>query len=250
MSAAPTIKPIALKEYESKQSKYGHCSKLPMRSMMVGPSGSGKTILLQNMVLDIYKDCFSRIYIFSPSINIDHSWNPVKDYIRDHIKPNDRETIYFDNYDASALENIINTQHKVVLYQKEQNHNNIYQIRIIIDDFADSPEFTRQSKLLHQLYIRGRHQFISTITATQVFKAISPIVRKNITDLYVFRLRNYNDLEGIIEEVSALYSKKALHELYKEATSEPYGFLYVKLTAKDKTEMLFKNPTTEMIPNE
>ncbi len=74
----------------------------------------------------IYKDCFSRIYIFSPSINIDHSWNPVKDYIRDHIKPNDRETIYFDNYDASALENIINTQHKVVLYQKEQNHKNIY----------------------------------------------------------------------------------------------------------------------------
>jgi GTPase SAR1 family protein len=177
---APKIVPIKLKEYDSKQSKYSHCSKLPMRALMCGPSGSGKTILLQNMVLDIYKDCFSRIYIFSPSVNIDHSWNPVKDYIRDHIKPNEREIIYFDNYDAPALEHIIETQNKVVLYQKEQGHKNIYQILIIIDDFADSPEFTRQSRLLHQLYIRGRHAFISTITATQVFKAISPIIRKTI----------------------------------------------------------------------
>ena len=240
METAPSIKPIKLKEYESKQSKYSHCSKLPMRAMLCGPSGSGKTILLQNMVLDIYRGCFSRIYVFSPSINIDHTWEPVKDYIRDHIKPNDREQIYFDSYDPSALEHIISTQHKVVNYQKSQGHKSIYQILIIIDDFADSPEFTRKSQLLHQLYIRGRHQFISTITATQVFKAISPIVRKNITDLYVFRLRNYADLEGIIEEVSALYDKRTLMDMYKTATDEPYGFLYVKLTAKDKTEMFSK----------
>ena len=248
METAPSIKPIKLKEYESKQSKYSHCSKLPMRAMLCGPSGSGKTILLQNMVLDIYRGCFSRIYVFSPSINIDHTWEPVKDYIRDHIKPNDREQIYFDSYDPSALEHIISTQHKVVNYQKSQGHKSIYQILIIIDDFADSPEFTRKSQLLHQLYIRGRHQFISTITATQVFKAISPIVRKNITDLYVFRLRNYADLEGIIEEVSALYDKRTLMDMYKTATDEPYGFLYVKLTAKNKTEMFFQNLTTKLIP--
>ena len=238
--ATPIIKPIQLKEYETKLSKYANCSKLPMRAMLCAPSGGGKTILLQNMVLDIYRGCFSRIYVFSPSINIDHTWEPVKDYIRDHIKPNDREQIYFDSYDPSALEHIISTQHKVVNYQKSQGHKSIYQILIIIDDFADSPEFTRKSQLLHQLYIRGRHQFISTITATQVFKAISPIVRKNITDLYVFRLRNYADLEGIIEEVSALYDKRTLMDMYKTATDEPYGFLYVKLTAKDKTEMFSK----------
>ena len=38
--------------------------------------------------------------------------------------------------------------------------------------------------------------------------------------------------------------------LYKEATDEPYGFLYIKLTAKNKTEMFFKNLSTKMIPNE
>ena len=92
---APKITPIQLKEYNCKQSKYSDVApKLPMRSMLVGPSGGGKTVLLTNMILDIYRDCFSRVYIWSPSINVDSTWKPVKDYIRDHIKPNDREKIF------------------------------------------------------------------------------------------------------------------------------------------------------------
>ena len=94
-----------------------------MRSMLVGPSGSGgtKTVLLTDMTLDIYKGCFSRIYIWSPSIEVDQTWKPVKDYIRDHIKPNDREKCYFDSYDPSELEQVINTQQKVINYQKKKN---------------------------------------------------------------------------------------------------------------------------------
>ena len=101
---APNIKPIQLKEYTCKQSHYEIAPKLPMRSMLVSPSGAGKTVLLTNMILDIYKGCFSRIYIWSPSINVDSTWKPVKDYIRDQIKPNDREKCYFDSYEPSELE--------------------------------------------------------------------------------------------------------------------------------------------------
>ena len=79
---------------------------------------------------------------------------------------------------------------------------------VVVDDFADSPEFTRQNKFLHQLYIRGRYQCISTITSTHVYKVISPIVRKNLTPLFVCRLRNAADLEAWIEELSAVYDKK------------------------------------------
>ena len=53
---APEIKPINTKEYTVKQSKYGDVvPKLPMRSMIIAPSGAGKTVLLQNMILDIYR---------------------------------------------------------------------------------------------------------------------------------------------------------------------------------------------------
>ena len=82
--------------------------------MLVAPSGAGKTVLLTNMIFDIYKGCFSRIYIWSPSIYVDNTWKPVKDYIRDHIKPNDREKCYFDEYDPSELQAVITTQQKVM----------------------------------------------------------------------------------------------------------------------------------------
>ena len=49
----PIIKPIKLKEYEVKQSKYPHVGKLPIRSLLIGPSGSGKTVLLQNIILGL-----------------------------------------------------------------------------------------------------------------------------------------------------------------------------------------------------
>jgi len=238
----PKVEPIKVQEFSVKQSKYEVCGKLPIRSVILGPSGSGKTVLLQNMILDIYQDCFSRIFVFSPSIEVDATWRPVKDYIEKHMKVKNttEEPIYFDHYDPEALANILETQHKITNFMKKRGDKKLFQILLIIDDFADDPSFTRQSKLLHALYTRGRHNMISTITATQKFNAIHPIIRVNATELYVYRLRNYKDLETFIEEVSAVYDKKTLLELYKAATDEPFSFLYVKLTAKNKDEMFFK----------
>jgi hypothetical protein len=79
-----------------------------------------------------------------------------------------------------------------------------------VDDVADDPKFSRQSKLLHSLYTRGRHNSISTITATQKFCAISPIIRINSTELFVYRLRSWKDLECFLDEVSALIDKRII----------------------------------------
>ena len=105
------------------------------------------------------------------------------------------------------------------------------------DDFADDANFTRKSQLLHQLYIRERQYMISTVASTQVYKQISPIVRKNMTHLFIHRLRNYGDLEAIVEELRAIYDKKTLLQIYHEAVSEDHSSLYVNLMSKDKRKM-------------
>ena len=69
----------------------------------------------------MYRDCFSRIYIWSPSINVDSTWRPVKDYIRDHIKPGDREKCYVDSYEASELEQVIKTQQTTLITKNNRN---------------------------------------------------------------------------------------------------------------------------------
>ena len=125
------------------------------------------------------------MYIWSPSVEVDNTGKPMKDYIRDHIKPNDREKYYFDSYGPSELEAVIKTTKSNRLSKTPED---IHHILTVIDDFADDTGFTRKSQLLHQLYIRGRHYMISTITSTQVYKQVSHIVRKSMTHLFVLSM--------------------------------------------------------------
>ena len=57
----PKIEPPTVIEFNVKQRKYEMVGKLPTRSIIVGPSGAGKGVLLSNLILDIYRNCFSRI---------------------------------------------------------------------------------------------------------------------------------------------------------------------------------------------
>ena len=149
----------------------------------------------------------------------------------------ENEQCFFDHYAPEDLEKIIQTQKQVVQYMKDKKKRKLYQILILVDDFADDPSFSRNSKLLHSLFTRGRHSMISTIVSTQKFVAIHPIIRTNATELFVYRLRNQKDLDAFLEELSALYDKRTLLKLYQYATGEPYSFLYVKLTAHNRDDM-------------
>ena len=71
------------------------------------------------MILDIYKDVFARIYVWSPSISVDANWLPVKSYIQNELKVDlEKEKVFFDEYNPSELEEVINRQHKIIEYQK------------------------------------------------------------------------------------------------------------------------------------
>ncbi len=92
------------------------------------------------------------------------------------------------------------------------------------------------------MFTRGRHSQISTIVATHKFASIHPIIRVNASELYVIRLRNYSDLQMFLEELGAIAgSKQILLDMYKEATSTPFSFLYCRQTEKDKNEMFYIN---------
>ena len=58
-----------------------------------------------------------------------------------------------------------------------------------------------------------------------------------------YRLRNSNDVESVLEEVSGLTGKKELLAIYKAATDDEYSFLYVNLAARKISEMFYENFT-------
>ena len=87
-----------------------------MRSLIIGPSASGKTYLLNDLITNIYKNCFERVYIFSQSIYLDRTYDPIKDsqkYIKD-------EDLYFETFDEAALQSIINNHSRIISKLKEE----------------------------------------------------------------------------------------------------------------------------------
>ena len=90
---------------------------------------------------------------------------------------------------------------------------------------------------------------ISTIASTQGYKQISPIVRKSMTPLCTDRLRNYGDLESIVEELGAIYDKKTLLQIYREAVPGDYSFFYVNLMSKDKRKMFMLRFRKYLMPS-
>ena len=123
MPLVPKITPISLKEYKTKQRKYDVVSKLPIRTVILGPSASGKGILIQNLIVNVYKDLFERIYIFSHSIHVDHTNSNIIKYIDSKmVLSEDEPPLYYDHYDQAALQNIIDTQKKIIEYQKNKKH--------------------------------------------------------------------------------------------------------------------------------
>ena len=243
-----TIEPIKVKSYKCKQSKYDIVPEIPFRAICYGPSGSGKSVLLANLILDVYRGCFERVYIWSPSIDIDHTWDPVKKYVRKELGVDTKqEKCFFSSYDPKELEAVMTQQFKIADYMKSHG-NQVFSVLIVIDDMADNPSFMRHSKLLDQLYCRGRHQFVSVITSLQKTTTLSPLIRCQATHTMTFKLRSLQDLDTWLHENSAVYDKATLMKIYKAATTPKYGFLYMNLMAHDPRDMFFYKFQSRIIP--
>jgi hypothetical protein len=218
-------------EYTFKQSVHNHLPPVPIRGALVGGSGSGKSRCLVSLILHQYRRCFDRIFVFSPRVDIDMTWQPVKRYVSDVLKVDtNKEPAFFAEWDPAQLEKIIDDQYRIIEFQKKQKHKKLLSILVVIDDHADNAQLVHNNNgILAKLYFRGRHLGISTLVSTQKLKAISSAIRANLQFLFVWRLRNYSELESLLEELSAIHDKKTLMAMYNKAVNQPYNFWNVIL---------------------
>ena len=220
--------------------------KLPFSMVITGQSGSGKTVLLSNLILDIYKGCFSRIFIWSSSIDLDPVWTPVKKYIEKDLNVNpEKEKVYFDTFNIDEMQKVLDLQHKINQFQKKNEHPKLFSVLFLIDDFIDQASFAKHNNLLNALYIKPRHYGVNIISSSQKYNGL------NSRQLIFFKLRNYKEVESVLDELAGvLISKKAmsdmksLHqakqlllEIYNVATEEPFSFLFVNLMQPDINKM-------------
>lgn len=236
----PELKPTALKTYTYKQSRFPQAPELCVRGVLLGPSGSGKSVALQQLVLDVYRGCFERVYLFSPTAFLDQTWQPVREYCEKHLDLQGEEC-FFETFEPSKLAEILAVQKAITQNLKDHNKRKLMGVLVIVDDFADDANVSRgnSGNVLKTLYVKGRHFGISTLIGTQKYRLLSPVLRTQATALFCFRLRSKQDLDAFIEETSAVLDKKRLLQLYKEATDAAYSFLYVNLQAKTPEDMFW-----------
>ena len=202
-----------------------------------------------NMILDFYRGVFDRVFYFSASADLDPALAPIKKYCVQELGMDpDREECLYNTFDLQIVENIISRQRKALKQAKLQRLEELPQVLLVIDDFADDVKVAR-GDLLKTLFVRGRHSGISTLVMTQKVRLIQPAVRVNASFYIVFRLKNYQDLSSIIEEISALAPIKTVRALYDHATAKPYSFLYVNLQAKDLRTTFYRNFESLLVVN-
>ena len=252
MTDIPIVKPYKTKEYTFTQSNYEAAPRAPFSMVITGQSGSGKTALLSNLILDIYKGCFSRIFIWSSSIDLDPVWTPVKKYIEQDLNVNpEKEKVYFDTFNIDEMQKVLDLQHKINQFQKKSGYNKLYSVLFLIDDFIDQASFAKHNNLLNALYIKARHCGVNIISSSQKYNGLSTTRRTTSRQLIFFKLRNYEEVESVLDELAGvLISKKAmsdmksLHqakqlllEIYNVATEEPFSLLFVNLMQPDINKM-------------
>ncbi len=96
------------------------------------------------------------------------------------------------------------------------------------------------SNILTTLFVRGRHFGSSCWLSSQKLTAIAQVARVNFRFMLVWRLRNFREIQSLMEELIAIYPANVLHEMYKAAIEdEDHSFWFINMVAKKKDDMFF-----------
>ena len=216
---------------------------LPTSFILAANTCSGKTMIILNLLLRYYKDQFARIWFFSPSIKLDPQYAPLRKLL-EKTTDQQKEPLYFEDFDQNVVGQILDTQRKIT---EECRKKKIKppQVCICLDDLADRGDLLNkrqggaQGSWMTTLATRGRHFGVTWIISTQVLNLCGTVIRKNCRSMCIWRLRNHKEVETLCEELSGVYGKDEIMELYKYATTDPYSFLFVRLDAKTRSEMFW-----------
>jgi hypothetical protein len=215
MSGPKVKKVIDLEDKTKYKPIHGHLPHPPFLLLMAGSVRSGKTNALVGLLRDeeMFGDKYWDIVkIYSNSIYND----PKGKYLMDVF---DVEDGYKDSYIDKFIES-----------QKKQKREDMSTALLVFDDIINK-DFKKNNSISF-LASRFRHIETSIIIAVQSFRAISPIIRSNATNIMVFKQQSAGkkgELAKIIEEYSDLAgSEQQFIDYYHFAiNSEPYSFLYI-----------------------
>lgn len=198
--------------------------------VLTGSGGSGKTSLLLNFfrTKQLYKAKFSNLYYICPQ----SSFLSVQKH---PFEKHDPSKIYHD-LTENVLDEIYSELKDIKVENVEADKEDYQYNCVIIDDMADSLKNVEIQKKLSQMLIKARHLSCAFIFTLQSYHYFPKILRKQITNLTIFKPKNNEEMESIAKEVLHMKKDDGL-KLYEYVFNEPYTHLDVDTL----TDTLYKN---------
>jgi len=182
---------------------------------MCGSGGSGKSSLLLSMFKSprFYRKKFDNIYLFTPRVS----------FLSVEKHPFEKHDKVFHELDISTLAMIhdeLNDLKEMSIADGTSIENSI----IIIDDYANALKENDLALFLNKMIIKARHLSCCFIFTLQSYYLLPLVLRKQITNVSIFKTKNKKEWESIADELLNMDKVKGL-ELYNYIFNVAYAHL-------------------------
>ena len=193
---------------------------------IIGKRRSGKSILLKSICYEYFKRKIAYVYVFSQTSQVNgyfDKWIPDK--------------FIFSDINEEVLENIITRQEALTKMNRslpKHRQEKIYTL-LIFDDIGLND--ARYSRLLHKIFLQGRHLSIGCVFLIQDATMISRVQRDNLDTVITFNLPNKLQRDRIVESYLMINDKEEGEDLLKAVTSRQYYVLVIDNTKTNSYEL-------------
>lgn len=187
----------------------------PSLSVLCGHVASGKSTMLYNLVKMTEPIFKGNVILISPTL--------LNDPIQQKMIDDEMILEHFDYFDMNLMNNILDA------IKEDENEKYL----IIFDDILSlTPKhMTKAGREWNSYISQYRHKpnegQVSLIFAIQYFKDLSPVIRSNLSYLYLLGVHSEKHLKQYAEELSAATggTEHSFHECYEKAKQDKYDFL-------------------------
>lgn len=202
------------KDYEE---VHPNLARIPFTYLINGARDSGKTVTTHSL-LKFYHTFFDEIHIWSPTAELDFKWGKVIEAYE--IPKNNIHKRYSEIFMKRIMKEI-KKKNKGKPFSEKMN------ILFIFDDMITQLPKNKKFTAFNQLLLNNRHFNVSIMILSQSYHLLDSNVRKNASQLILFKSENLMEIKNFYEELSGAVGKENFIKLYEFATAEPHDFLYI-----------------------
>lgn len=182
--------------------------------LVCGSGGSGKTSMLLSFFKSkkLYRNKFDHIFYFCPM----SSFLSVKDH------PFEKHDKVYHELSGEALYEVYDRLNEI---KKENDEDGEQEYScLFIDDFADALKDKNIQKALNTILIKARHLKCMIIICVQAMKYLPLQIRRQLTNLTIFKPKSKNEWEVICKEI-LMINKAHWEQLHDYIFDKPYTHL-------------------------